>query len=186
MAKTIIKHIQGNPITIAFPIMEREKELTDGSLVGTDTENAIQGDVWVILSMGLMVRQYRATVQGNYIIITDHGHLPVGKYDIDVRFDVTIGGITYPMRYYENDILHVVNATQDGEVYESTDYDVLAYYPVVNGRGGAIVITEDAVYLETDSGIGGDDDPEDGEATAYTGYGDGRVEVSENEVTLYI
>jgi hypothetical protein len=184
MAKTIIKHIQGNQITIAFPIMEREKELTDGSLVGTDTENAIQGDVWVILSMGLMVRQYRASVRGNYIVITDHGHLPVGRYDIDVRFDVTIGGITYPMRYYENDILHVVNATQDGEVYESTDYDVLAYYPVIHGRASAVVIGDGYVRLYAGNGLNADIDSDS--VNLRAGYGNSQVEVTENNVNINI
>ena len=130
MAKTIILHIQGNEITIGFPIQEITCVLTDGSRSTTAEDNGL-ADVWVVLRRGLLVKQYKATVIDNIVYITDKGHLLCGEYDIEVYYDSID---EHHMKFVEEKMLCVVRTTVDGQKYQSSDYDVVAYYPVIQGR----------------------------------------------------
>lgn len=182
MAKTIIRHIQGNAITIAFPLAEVEHLLTDGSETVNREQNVINGDVWVVLNRGILVRQYKARVQNNYIVFTDHGHIPCGEYDITVLYDT--GRTPRPMRYKQDAVLTVVDTTEEGQVYDSTDYDVVAYYPVIQGRASAVVIGDGYVRLIAGNGLRADIDEDS--VNLRAGYGNSEVEVTENNVNIII
>lgn len=180
MAETKILHIQGNSITIGFPIAEIENVLNDGSDTVNREFNDIIGDVWVVLRRGILVRQYKVTASANYIHFTDHGHLPCGEYDIEVYYDHEL----LPMRYAKEKMLIVVGNTEQGQVYQSTDFDVLAYYPVINGRESAIIIGDGYVRLMAGAGLRADIDSDS--VNLRAGYGDSEVEVTENNVNINI
>ena len=180
MAKTIILHIQGNEITIGFPIQEVTTVLTDGSRSTAAEENGI-ADVWVVLRRGLLVRQYRATVIDNLAYITDKGHLLCGEYDIEVYYDSID---EHHMKFVEEKMLCVVRTTAEGQKYQSSDYDVVAYYPVIRGRASAVVIGDGHVRLYAGRGLNAD--LADGAVNLRAGYGNSEIEVTDNNVNIHI
>lgn len=183
MAETKILHIQGNQITIGFPVEEVYADLRDGSL-DTNSESLLidSANTWVVLRRGLLVRQYRATVSFNYVHFTDKGHLPCGEYDIEVYYDSTDEG--HHMRLKYEKMLTVVDSTEQGQVYQSTDFDVLAYYPVINGREAAVIIGDGYVRLMAGAGLRADIDSDS--VNLRAGYGNSTVEVTENNVNINI
>ena len=180
MAKTIILHTQGNEITIGFPIQEVTSVLTDGSRSTTAEENDL-ADVWVVLRRGLLVRQYRATVIDNLVYITDKGHLLCGEYDIEVYYDSID---EHHMKFVEEKMLCVVRTTAEGQKYQSSDYDVVAYYPVIRGRASAVVIGDGHVRLYAGRGLNAD--LADGAVNLRAGYGNSEIEVTDNNVNIHI
>ena len=181
MAKTIIRHIQGNEITIGFPVNEVYAELRNGSFEAY-AEQQLIGDTWVVLRRGILVRQYKATVSFNYVHFTDGGHLPCGEYDIEVYYDSQDEG--HHMRLKYEKILTVVDSTEAGQVYDSTDFDVVAFYPVIQGRASAIVIGDGYVRLIAGNGLNADIDEDS--VNLRAGYGNSTVEVTENNVNINI
>ena len=180
MAQTKILHIKGNSITIGFPIAEIQNVLNDGTDHVNTEFNDILGDVWVVLRRGLLIRQFKVEANANYISFTDHGHLPCGEYDIELYYDHEL----LPMRYAKEKMLVVVNTTEEGQVYQSTDFDVIAYYPVINGRESAIVIGDGYVRLIAGNGLRADIDEDS--VNLRAGYGNSTVEVTENNVNINI
>lgn len=180
MAKTIILHIQGNEITIGFPIQEITCVLTDGSHSTTAEDNGL-ADVWVVLRHGLLVKQYRATIIDNLVYITDKGHLLCGEYDIEVYYDSID---EHHMKFVEEKMLCVVRTTADGQKYQSSDYDVVAYYPVIQGRASAVVIGNGTVALMAGRGLNAD--LADGAVNLRAGYGNSEIEVTDNSVNIHI
>ena len=180
MAQTKILHIKGNSITIGFPIAEIQNVLNDGTDHVNTEFNDIVGDVWVVLRRGLLIRQFKVEANANYISFTDHGHLPCGEYDIELYYDHEL----LPMRYAKEKMLVVVNTTEEGQVYQSTDFDVIAYYPVINGRESAIVIGDGYVRLIAGNGLRADIDEDS--VNLRAGYGNSTVEVTENNVNINI
>ena len=180
MAKTIILHIQGNEITIGFPIQEITCVLTDGSRSTTAEDNGL-ADVWVVLRRGLLVKQYRATVIDNIIYITDKGHLLCGEYDIEVYYDSID---EHHMKFVEEKMLCVVRTTADGQKYQSSDYDVVAYYPVIQGRASAVIIGDGHVRLHAGRGLLADIG--EGSVNLRSGYGNSEIEVTDNSVNIHI
>lgn len=180
MAKTIILHTQGNEITIGFPIQEVTSVLNDGSRSTTAEENDL-ADVWVVLRRGLLVRQYRAAVIDNLVYITDTGHLLCGEYDIEVYYDSID---EHHMKFVEEKMLCVVRTTAEGQKYQSSDYDVVAYYPVIRGRASAVVIGDGYVRLYAGRGLNAD--ITDGAVNLRAGYGNSEIEVTDNNVNIHI
>jgi len=180
MAKTIILHIQGNEITIGFPIQEITSVLNDGSRTTTAEENDL-ADVWVVLRRGLLVRQYRATVIDNLVYITDKGHLPCGEYDIEVYYDSID---EHHMKFVEEKMLCVVRTTAEGQKYQSSDYDVVAYYPVIRGRASAVVIGDG--YVRIYAGRGLKADIGDNSVNLRAGYGNSTIKIENNSVNIHI
>lgn len=181
MAKTKILHIQGNFITIGFPIEEVNAVLNDGNYNAANSTNAID-DVWVVLRRGILVRQYKVHAAHNYVFFTDHGHLPCGKYDIEVYYDAPDSDM--PMRLKYPQILTVVDNTEDGQHYDSTDFDVDAYYPVINGRESAVIISNGVVSLFAGRGLNADIG--ENSVNLRAGFGASQVEVTENNVNINI
>jgi hypothetical protein len=180
MAKTIILHIQGNEITIGFPIQEVTSVLTDGSRSTTAEENDL-ADVWVVLRRGLLVRQYRATIIDNLVYITDKGRLLCGEYDIEVYYESID---EHHMKFVEEKMLCVVRTTAEGQKYQSSDYDVVAYYPVIRGRASAVVIGDGHVRLYAGRGLNAD--IADGAVNLRAGYGNSTIEIEDNNVNIQI
>lgn len=178
--KTKILHIQGNPITIGFPVVQASAELRDGSLVKGNVPQLI-GDAWVVLRNGLFVRQYKVIPTFNYVHFTDNGHLPCGEYDIELYYDDEDG---QHMRLKYPSVLSVVDSTEDGQVYDSTDYDVIAYYPVIEGRASAVVIGDGYVALMAGNGLNADIG--DHSVNLRAGYGNSTIAVEDNKVKIQI
>lgn len=179
---TKILHTQGNEITIGFPVGEVYADLRDGTLDKHVDDNIINDPTWVVLRRGLLVRQYRATVSFNYVHFTDTGHLPCGEYDIEVYYDSEDGG--HHMRLVYEKILRVVNTTDEGQQYQSSDYDVMAYYPVINGRASAVIISNGTVALMAGRGLNADIG--DGAVNLRAGYGNSTIEIENNSVNIHI
>lgn len=184
MAKTVILHIQGNELSLMFPIVEVEHMLQDGYVTKNETAKNINGDIWVVLSRGSLIRQYQGTANGNYIVFHDHGHLPCGEYDITAYFDYVYGHLKYPMRFKQKAVLSVVDTTEEGQKYQSPEYDVVATYPVINGRESAVVIGNGYVRLYAGRGLNADIG--DNSINLRAGYGNSEVEIEDNEVKIKI
>ena len=180
MAKTKILHIQGNEITIGFPIKEVNAVLHDGAFNPIDGYEAI-GDAMVVVKRGILVRQYSVQASHDYVFFTDKGHLPCGVYDIEVYYDTEDG---QHMRLKYPQILTIVDNTEDGQVYSSSDFDVDAYYPVINSRESAVVISDGVVSLFAGRGLNAD--LGDGSVNLRAGYGDSSIEIENNEVNIHI
>lgn len=178
--KTKILHIQGNPITLGFPVDEVNASLVDGN-VTKDQFTEPFNDVWVVFRRGLLVRQYRVKASHNYVFVTDKGHLPCGTYDIEVYYD-DVDGLHMRLKYPA--ILTIVDNTEDGQVYESTDFDVDAYYPIINGREPAVIISNGAVSLFAGRGLKADIDNDS--VNLRAGYGDSQVVTDEDNVNINI
>ena len=181
MAKTKILHTQGNRITIGFPIEEVYAEVRDGSL-SKNAENKLITDVWVVLRRGLLIRQYHASSSFNYVHFTDEGHLPCGEYDIEVYYDSIDEGRHMRLKYEK--ILHVVDTTDEGQKYEGSDFNVIAYYPVIQGRAAAVIIGSDYVALYANNGLNADIGTDS--VNLRAGYGESSVEVNANNVNINI
>lgn len=181
MGKTKILHTQGNQITIGFPVTEVYADLINGKLDINNNDNLL-GDTWVVLRRGILVRQYRASVSFNYVHFTDMGHIPCGEYDIEVYYDSRDEG--HHMRLKHEKILCVVDSTDEGQVYDSTDYDVTTYYPVIQGRASAVIIGSDYVALVAGNGLNAD--ISENSVNLRAGYGDSTIDIDNNNVNIRI
>jgi len=181
ISKTDILHVQGNPITIGFPVERINAVLRDGSFEALGSENSIDDGVWVVLRRGLLVRQYHVHAAHNYVFFTDAGHLPCGKYDIEVYYD---DDDRQHMRLKYPSILTVVDNTEDGQLYRSDDFDVDAYYPVIKGRASAIVIDGGQVSLFAGRGLNADIGEDS--VNLRSGYGESQIEVTNDNVKINI
>lgn len=177
-----IRHVQGNVLRLSAPITKRTVTLVNGSKQVTNTDIIPSGDVSIELNKGGVPFTFIADMEGNMASIEDKGILPIGVYSITILFQDAEGN---PYRYKKNAVLRIVDTTAEGEVYDSEEFNVIAYYPVIEGRSSAIVVTDDSVYLEVGGKIGADDD-EDEEATLYNDYGEGSIEETDDEIVIYI
>jgi hypothetical protein len=180
MAKTKILHIQGNEIMIGFPVKEVNAVLHDGSSSTVDNIDALS-ELWVVLSRGILVRQYKVRPAHDFVFFTDKGHLPCGVYDIEVYYDTEDG---QHMRLKYPQILTIVDSTEAGQMYESDDFDVDAYYPIINSRASAVVISNGIVSLFAGRGLNAD--LGDDSVNLRAGYGDSQVDVTNTNVNINI
>ena len=184
MAKTI-KHVFGNRIELHIPLSDRAVSVTDGNASESIADLYPTGKMSLRLSKGYGSYNYDvpATVSGNTVVIVDNGTIPVGTWSMELVGTYPDGK---PLRWKKNVILEVVDATADGGDYTNDEVDVLAYYPIIEGRWSAIVIDGGKIYLEVGGRLGEDDDPNDGKAMISTGYGEGHVERENGKIILYI
>lgn len=180
MAKTKILHIQGNEITIGFPVKEVNAVLQDGSSSTVDKTEALS-ELWVVLRRGILVRQYKVYPAHDYVFFTDKGHLPCGVYDLEVFYDTEDG---QHMRLSYPQILTIVDSTEAGQIYESDDFDVDAYYPIINSRASAVIISNGTVALMAGRGLKAD--ISDDSVNLRAGFGGSQVEVTETNVNINI
>lgn len=166
-----------------FPLMLVSEELIGGNRNTDVEEYGIDDDVWIVLRRGILVRQYKVDACHNYVWFTDHGHLPCGVYDIEVYYDQH-QGIPVPLRFKQEKVLIVVDSTEAGQVYESSDYDVMAYYPIINGRAAAVVIGDGYVGIRAGAGLNADIGNDS--VNLRAGFGPSQVEITENNVNINI
>jgi hypothetical protein len=88
------------------------------------------------------------------------------------------------MRFAQDKMLAVVRTTEEGQKYQSDDYDVVAYYPVIRGRASAVVIGDGFVRLYAGRGLNAD--IAEGAVNLRAGYGNSEVEVTDNNVNIHI
>ena len=182
--KAKIIHVQGNVLTMEIPLIRRSVVTVNARPEQTDTDfiPAAGAVIKVRAQRGFHTHDLDFEVKDNVIVVKDLGSLPVGTYALSVYY----GDSEMRMRLRHPDALEIVNNTADGGIYRSGEYDSDAQFLTVNNRVSAIVITDDAVFMEVGGGLGADEDPDDDEVTAYTDYGEGYLEVSDDEVTLFI
>lgn len=178
--KYIIRHVCGNYIRFEIPFLVRT---SNGGGTHTDTGFIPNGDVVFEFIAGVRRVKYTATKVGNVAVVEDNGTLPVGVYNIDVKWR---DANNRPLHYMQRTILEVVESSDAGGVYNTDEFDVIAYYPVIGGERSAIVIENGKIYLEVGGRFGEDDDPNDGKAMITTGTGEGRVERENGKIILYI
>lgn len=181
--KTIIRHVQGNYLELRIPLTRRMVTSIDGNV---DEQNAttVLRDVTVRLwRRGIARYEFTPTINDNVATVVDQGRIELGKYEIEILYK---DELDHPLRYKKRAILDVVEDTADGGEYNTNEYDLIAYYPIVEGREQAIVLDGDKVYMEVGGHFGADDDPTDNKATIFTGYGEGQIVIENNKVILEI
>lgn len=185
MAKKI-KHVFGNRIELHIPLTEREVTVNDGSVITDDISLVPQGNVSVRFSKGYGSYNFDvpATIEDNSVVMVDDGTIPIGTWAVEV-VGTTTGRSGRPFRFKRNVILEVVDATEDGGDYANNETDVIAYYPVINGRSSAVVITDEEVILQVGGHIATDDDGDD-EATVNADYGAGSITETDDEIIINI
>lgn len=147
MATIKIKHVYGNPLSIAIPLDKIVRSIIDGHEVETRSEFYPNPnyDVSVILKgVGLIRYEYIASVNGNVATIKDKGEIRVGKYSVEVlAYDENEERV----RYKVNSIIEIVDATIDAGIDPDIEFDIQEY------------ILDGAVYLyakgdKGDTGVG--------------------------------
>lgn len=185
MAKTRIKHVFGNRIIMRIPLTGRTVTVTDSNVNKSDeaitpTEAVVRFEK----GYGSVRHDVAATIAGNVVIMVDDGTIPIGTWDITVITQDSSTKPSLPLRYKQNAVLDVVDSTADGGSYGNDEVDVLAYYPVINGRSSAVVIGDDYVTIYADRGLQADIDNEG--VNLRVGYGESQVEVGEDNVSIHI
>lgn len=184
--KKIIRHIRGNYICMKLSLTERTVTTVNGT---TDESDAAfvpsrHSPVKVLFSQGYDTVVLDAELMNDgRVKVEDNGTLGVGKYSIEILCRDTSG---HPMRFKKKAVLVVADSTDEGGDYDTNEFDVIAYYPVINGMQSAVVIEDGKIYLEVGGRFGEDDDPDDGKAMISTGYGEGRVVRENGKIILYI
>lgn len=146
MATIKIKHVYGNPLSIAIPLDKIVRSIIDGHEVETRSEFYPNPnyDVLVILKgIGMIRYEYVANVNGNVVSIKDSGEIRVGKYSVEVlAYDENEERV----RYKVNSIIEIVDATIDAGIDPDIEFDIQEY------------ILDGAVYLyaKGDKGDKGD------------------------------
>lgn len=181
--RTVIRHVQGNNIELFIPLTRMVATVSNGTTTKDATEYPIY-DVKVVLQRGKHIYEFPALVNGiNTAYIEDTGTLPVGTYSITVTFRGT-DGVKY--RYKKNAVLQIVDTIEEGCEYSSDEYNVIAYYPTIEGHASAILISDHEVIITEAGKFQGDNTPNDSYADVAAEYGEGYVEVGDNDVTLHI
>ena len=177
--KKIIRHVCGNYIRFEIPFLVRESN----GVTYTDSGFTPNGGVVVYLIAGVRRVRYTATMVGNVAVVEDNGTLPVGVYCIDVMWR---DAYNRPLHFVKSTILEVVESSEAGGKYDTDEFDVIAYYPVIGGVRSAIVIGENDITINEGGRFGGDDTPADEYADVSATYGSGRVEITDDEIILNI
>ena len=184
--KKIIQHIRGNYICMKMTLTERTVTTVNG--VTEESDSSIvpskNAPVKVLFSQGYdSVALDAEFMNDGRVKVEDNGTLGIGKYSIEILCRDISG---HPLRFKKKTTLNVVDATAEGGQYNTDEFDVIAYYPVINGMRSAIFIENGKIYLEVGGRVGEDDDPNDGKAMISTGYGEGYVAREDGKIILYI
>ena len=183
--KTIIQHTRGNRIEIVVPLSKIKVASTDGNVKREESSLDPHGKTVVRLYRGgIACYEFTPTINGNFVSMVDEGTILSGRYSIEVLCADSQGR---PMRYkkFDDPIIEVNEYTAGGGVYDTNEYNVIAYYPIVKGRESAILIEEDGVSIIEGGNFGGDEDYTDDFADVSAIFGEGSVEV-DDYVTLNI
>lgn len=184
--KTIIRHTRGNRIELVLPLSKMKVTSTDGNVTRDDEPLMPHDNIVVRLYRGgLACYEITPIVNGNFMRVVDDGTILSGKYALEVVCKDSQGR---PMRYKKlsDPVIEVTEYTADGGVYDTNEFNVLTYYPIIKGRVSAILIEEDGVSIVEGGNFGGDEDATDNFADVTAIFGEGNVEVDDEYVTLNI
>nr|DAQ19359.1 MAG TPA: hypothetical protein [Caudoviricetes sp.] len=127
MSTIKIKHVYGNPLSIAIPLDKIVRSIIDGHEVETRSEFYPNPnyDVLVILKgIGPIRYEYVANVNGNVVSIKDSGEIRVGKYSVEVlAYDENKERV----RYKVNSIIEIVDATIDAGIDPDIEVGIQEY-----------------------------------------------------------
>lgn len=183
IGKKRIRHPQGNPLQLLFPLGKMTVTVADGneSRVGGPMDVDTSYPVKVELTAGVRRHVYNATIENGFAVIEDSGSLPVGVYRAEMVFR---DSLHRPMRWAKRTIVEVVEATEDGGTYETDEFGVVARYPVAMGHSAGVVLTEDEVQLH--EGVGFRGEVTEDEVQLYAEFGNSRIETTAGEVQIII
>ncbi len=123
-----LRHVFGNVLRIAVPLVMRQVEVIDGVISTTDYDFHPSADYPVTMEFtrGTSVYKFKADVrEGTIAYAEESGALPVGLYSIAVvcRDD---HGVCY--RFKERAALAVVDCTADAGIEDGVEYEVETQY----------------------------------------------------------
>lgn len=178
-----MRHPRGNVLRLTLHLGEQTVSVVDGreSRVRSHMMPGAGCPVMVELTSGVIRKRYQASVEGGAAVIEDNGTLPVGVYRIWVHYRDRAGR---PMSYMKHTVLEVVEATEDGGIYDTDEFGVVATFPVAMNHSAGVVVTDDEVQLH--EGIGFHGEVTEDEVRLYAEYGDSRIEITEGEVQIII
>lgn len=183
MKKKGLKHPQGNPLELLLPLGKMTVTVMDGmeqrNITRLDVD--ITKPIRVELIAGVKRHKYDVTVENGFAVINDNGTLPVGVYRVEMFCrDLE----NHPMHYVKKTVVEIIEATDEGGVYETDEFGVIAKYPVAAGHSAGIVLTEDEVQIH--EGVGFHGEVTENEVQLYAEYGNSMVDVTDGEVRIII
>lgn len=179
----VIRHPQGNVLIINIPLTRRAVYTINGTTTASEVEFPFH-DVVVSFIKNMKRYDYPARMSStNVATIIDYGKLPVGTYSIEVTGSGT-DGLDY--RFKKNTVLMIVDSTEEGGVYETDEFNVTAFYPVVNGKTSAIIINDNDIVIEANGTYKGDDTPNDNFIDITAAFGDKNIEITDDEIIINI
>lgn len=135
----------------------------------------------VELIAGVKRHKYDVTVENGFAVINDNGTLPVGVYRVEMFCrDLE----NHPMHYVKKTVVEIIEATDEGGVYETDEFGIIAKYPVAAGHSAGIVLTEDEVQIH--EGVGFHGEVTEDEVQLYAEYGNSMIDVTDGEVRIII
>jgi len=133
-----IRYVYGNAFKLGIPLLKRIVTFTDGIRSQTDDPlSPLLSDapITVVFGKNGAIRyEYQARLEGGYVVVEDKGKLPVGTYSITVLATDVNGD---PLRYKENLVLSIVDATADANYDGLTQYDGYFKFPMLAFGGGS-------------------------------------------------
>jgi len=184
--RAVVTHPYGNQLVLTFPLSMHWVNVTDGEETAEDVnvlENLVE-QPRVVLSRGKREYTYIGEIWGgNFILIKDDGSLPIGTYDITVYLNWGEGG---KGRYKQHALLRIVDYTKDGGQYDNDEFNVIATYPIIQGRAIAISIVGGQVRISENGKFQGDDKPNNGRADITAKQGDGYLVIEDGKAKLHI
>lgn len=123
-----LKHVFGNMLRIAVPLVMRQVEVIDGVISTTDYDFHPSADYPVTMEFmrGTTLYKFKAEVRdGTIAYVEESGTLPVGLYSIAVvcRDDHGV-----PYRFKERAALAVVDCTADAGIEDGVEFEVETQY----------------------------------------------------------
>lgn len=132
-----ISHVYGNVFRLGIPLSKRIVEYNGGirSQEDLSLEPLLDGgDIKVVFSKGGAVRyEFDASLVDGYVVVEDKGTLPIGTYSITVLATDANGD---PLRYKENLVMRIVDATADADYNSLEQYDGYFKFPILKFGGG--------------------------------------------------
>jgi len=186
LKKPIITHPQGNYLQVQIKLKQRFVGVVDGNEFYEDVDlsnYSITQPISVTLVRGKKEYHFDGTLNGNRIVFTDEGNLPLGTYDLVIDMNV---GNKSKSHFNHQSFLQIIRETSAGGQYENDEMNIIASYPVLDGVTTAITVGEDNVTISENGKFKGDDTPSDDNADITATYGDSSIEVGEDDVTITI
>ena len=183
MKKRGLKHPQGNPLELLIPLGKMTVTVMDGveqrSITRLDVD--ITKPISVELIAGVRRHKYDVTVENGFAVIRDNGTLPVGVYRVEMSCRDTENR---PMHYVKKTLVEIIESAEEGGIYETDEFGIVARYPIASGHSAGVVLTEDEVQIH--EGIGFHGEVTEDEVQLYAEYGDSMIEATDNEVRIII